>query len=103
MATRRQFVLSAVPVSALLIASTRMTATEVTRLDEADPLAVALGYRHDAGSVDAARFPTYAAGHNCAGCQLFQADAAAPWGPCGVVPGKLVNAKGWCAAWVRKA
>ena len=25
------------------------------------------------------------------------------WAPCAIFPGKQVAAKGWCAAWVKKA
>ena len=66
-------------------------------------IAVSLGYRHDASKVDAKKFPAFAAGRNCANCQLYQAKAAEAWGACGAVGGKLVNAKGWCIAWVKKA
>lgn len=103
MATRRQFVLKTIPASIVLIASTHITAAEPARLDEAEPIAVALGYKHVAAQVDVKKFPAYIAGHDCAGCQLFQAAAGEQWAPCGVVAGKLVNADGWCAAWVKKA
>ena len=103
MTTRRHFVQNAVTGSLALIASTRITAAELVRLDEADPIAVALGYRHVAAQADAEKFPAYVTGHNCAGCQLFQAAGGEQWAPCTVVPGKLVSAGGWCAAWVIKA
>jgi len=25
------------------------------------------------------------------------------WRPCGIFPGQVVNAKGWCSAWMKKA
>jgi hypothetical protein len=64
---------------------------------------VALAYRHDATKVDAKQYPAWAAGHVCGNCQLFQGKPSDAWGPCGVMGGKLVNAKGWCIAWARKA
>ena len=103
MTTRRQFVLTTIPASVVLIASTRVGASEPVRLDESDPIAIALGYKHTAAQVDAKKFPAYVAGHDCVSCQLFQAAGGEQWGPCGVIPGKLVNAGGWCAAWVNKA
>ncbi|MDP5191762.1 high-potential iron-sulfur protein [Rheinheimera baltica] len=33
---------------------------------------------------------------------MLQGNAGEAWRPCGVFPGKLVNAEGWCAAWAKK-
>ena len=33
----------------------------------------------------------------------FSGKAGAADGPCSIFGGKLVNAKGWCTAWVKKA
>jgi hypothetical protein len=104
MTTRRRFI-RIVPAAALALAlaAARTASAQVAKLEETDPQAVALGYRHDAAKVDAKKFTTYAAGHNCANCQLFQGKPGEALGPCGAVGGKLVNAKGWCVAWARKA
>ena len=67
------------------------------------PQAVALGYRHDATKVDAKKYPTWSLERACGKCQLFQGQTTDAWGPCAAVGGKLVNAKGWCVAWVKKA
>lgn len=101
MTTRRKFLLASLPV-AVLLAGARAGAQPV-RLEESDTLAVNLGYRHDASKVDPKKFPSYVPGHNCANCQLFQAKGSEAWAPCAAVGGKLVNAKGWCIAWVKKA
>ena len=74
-----------------------------TRLEETDSTAQALGYKHDAANVDKAKFPNYKGGETCANCQLYQAKADAPWGPCPLFAGKDVSAKGWCSAYSRKA
>ncbi len=103
MATRRRFVLNTVSSAAVLMAATPLGAAEPARLEETDPIAVALGYKNVAALVDVQRFPTYVDGHDCKGCKLFQAAGGEQWAPCGVVPGKLVNAGGWCAAWVKRA
>lgn len=103
MATRRQFILRTMPAAAALLAGGTAAFAQPARLDEKDPQAVGLGYKHDAGKVDPKKYPQWAAGRNCANCQLYAAKAADSWGPCGAVGGKLVNAKGWCIAWVRKA
>lgn len=73
------------------------------RLDEKDPQAQALGYRHDASRVDRKKFATYQPGQTCANCQQFQGKAGADWAPCTIFEGKEVHAKGWCSAWVKKA
>ena len=72
-------------------------------LDEADPQAVALGYKHDASKVDKKKFANFKEGETCANCQHFTGKAGDQWGPCAIFPGKQVNAKGWCSAWVKKA
>ncbi len=73
------------------------------QLDEKDPTAQALGYKHDASKADKAKFKQYAAGQTCANCQLFQGKPTDAWAPCPILPGKLVAGKGWCSAWVKKA
>ncbi len=104
MTTRRNFVLVSLPAAALAaFAAPTVSAQQPAKLDESDRTAVSLGYRHDASKVDAAKYPTYAAGHNCGNCQLFQGMAGEAWGACPAVGSKLVNAKGWCVAWVKKA
>ena len=73
------------------------------QLDEKDPTAQSLGYKHDATKVDKAKFKQYAAGQTCASCQLFQGKPTDAWAPCTIFPGKQVAGKGWCSAWVKKA
>ena len=73
------------------------------QLDEKDPTAQSLGYKHDATKADKAKFKQYAAGQTCANCQLFQGKPADAWAPCTIFPGKQVAGKGWCSAWSKKA
>lgn len=103
MTSRRQFIAATLPAVALTLTGARVAQAQAARLDEKDPQAVAIGYLHDASKVDAKKYTQWAAGRNCANCQLYQAKPTDPWGPCGVVGGKQVNAKGWCVAWVKKA
>ena len=72
-------------------------------VDEKDPQAEALGYKHDATKVDSKKFANYQPGQTCATCLQFQAKGKEEWAPCTIFPGKQVNAKGWCTAWVKKA
>lgn len=103
MTTRRTFILATVPAVAVAALASRSVSAQAARLDEADRAAVVLGYKHDATKVDKVKFPAYVTGRNCANCQLFAAKGSEEWAPCAAVGNKLVNAKGWCAAWVKKA
>jgi hypothetical protein len=102
MTTRRRFVLSVLPAAALGAAARPGTA-QPARVEESDPQAVALAYKHDATKVDAKKYPRYAAGQLCSNCQLFLAKSGEEWAGCSAFAGRLVNAKGWCSAWVKKA
>ncbi len=102
MTSRRHFVIS-IPTAALALAVGHTATAQPAKLEEADPQAAALGYRHDATKVDAKKYSTYSAGRNCANCQLYVGKPGDAWGGCSAFGGKLVNAKGWCVAWVKKA
>jgi hypothetical protein len=101
--TTRRHIICAIPAATLALALNRKASAQPARLEESDSLAVSLGYKHDASKVDAKKFTTYVAGRNCANCQLYQGKAADPWAACAAVGGKLVNGKGWCAVWAKKA
>jgi hypothetical protein len=103
MNSRRKFVLRLLPAAALTAAARPAVAQQAARLQETDAAAVALGYRHDATRVDKAKFPTFAPGRICGNCNLFAARGGEEWAPCAAVGNRLVNTKGWCAAWVKKA
>lgn len=72
------------------------------RLEESDPTAQALGYRHDAADVDTVSHPRLQPGQTCSNCALYLSDQGSEegWGGCSIFPGKLVNAEGWCSAYV---
>ena len=72
------------------------------RLDEKDPLPQSLGYRHDATKVDRQKFAKYQAGQVCSNCQFYLGRTTEPWRPYQIFTGKLVNATGWCSAYVGK-
>lgn len=68
-------------------------------LSESDPTAVALGYKTDAAKAPNRKDKTSV----CGNCSLFTGKAGASDGPCNIFGGKIVNAKGWCSAWAKKA
>ena len=78
-------------------------AAELPRLDEGDPSATALGYVHDATSVDTAKYPRYASGQLCSNCALYQGSADDEWAGCSIFPGKAVKGTGWCNVYAPKA
>lgn len=81
------------------------SATAQDKVTEDDPTAVALGYAHDASSVDTAKWSKRAgpegAKQLCNNCALYQ-DNGDGWGACSIFQGRLVNGSGWCNAWIAK-
>lgn len=105
--SRRNFLRQAaltLPAGALLMNAPRLRAQDLPKLEESDPTAQALLYVHDAGKVDASNpmAARYEAGQMCSNCAQIQGEAGADWRPCGIFPGKLVNAGGWCSVWAPK-
>ena len=88
---------AAVPLGAI-----PLTLKAAEKLEESDPSAAALGYKHDTADVDAGQYPRHSADQMCKNCQLYQ-HVDGDWGNCGIFPAKQVNVKGWCNAWVKKA
>lgn len=102
---RREFLkLSAVAAAgALVVPGREAIAGDLPQLSVDDPMAKGLKYTNDASTVDPATRTQPAADQNCANCQLVQGADGDAWRPCQIFPGKAVNAKGWCSAWVPKA
>ena len=100
--SRRRFIkltavgLAAAPFANALLSGTARAADAVT---EADPQAAALNYKEDATKAEKR---TDATAH-CANCGLYTGKAGDATGPCAIFQNKLVNANGWCTAWVKKA
>ena len=99
---RRTFVIHSCLGAAALAASRAHAADAPVKVDEKDPQAVAMQYKHDATKVDKAKAPKFAAGQACSNCQLYQGGKEA-WGACPIFGTKQVAAKGWCTAYVKKA
>ena len=103
MTTRRQFVLHSLPVGAALMGGVGHVRAQAGLVAETDPVAVALGYKHDATKVDAKKYPAWQAARTCNGCQLFLGTPADAQAPCSALANKVVSAKGWCTAGAKKA
>ncbi len=89
-------------IASSLIARSASAADKVT---EDDPTATALGYKHDATTVDTSAWPKRAgeegAKQFCNNCALYM-DQGDGWGACSIFQGRLVNGNGWCNAWIQK-
>lgn len=101
--TRRRF-LKATAAGVIAVPLTAGTlpvrAQEPVALSEDDATAKALGYKADAGAVDAGKYANYKAGQDCGSCLQYKAVDDAQ-GTCAIFPGKLVAKAGWCQVWVK--
>ena len=103
--TRRSFMMT-LAASGAALAATRAAAQAASAapvLTEADPQALALGYKADNTKVDKAKFPQHAAGQMCSSCNFYQGKASDAMAPCQLFAGKQVSGKGWCSAYAKKA
>lgn len=104
MITRRRFLHGVSSVVAITVVGFKGQANaQAAKVDEADPQAMALGYKHDTGTVDKAKYPKHDASQKCSTCQFFQGKADDAWGGCPLFPGKEVSSNGWCSSYVKKA
>jgi len=100
--SRRRFIkisvtgLAAAPIANLVLSG---TARAVDTVSESDPTAKSLSYVTDATKATNRKDASAV----CAGCALYSGNPGAADGPCSLFGGKLVSAKGWCTAWVKKA
>jgi len=98
---RRTFILQVAATAGTTAVATR-AAAQPARIDEKDPQAVSLGYRHDTTKVDRAKFTKHDPSQKCSNCQLYQGKATDPWGGCPLFGTRQVAGPGWCSAWVKK-
>lgn len=106
--SRRQFLRGSCATALALggLSAARVAQAEPGKLTEDDPTAKALGYKHDASTVDVKAFPKRAGEEGmkqfCSNCALWDKAAAegAEWAGCSLFQNRLVAAKGWCNAWV---
>jgi len=82
-------------------------APEQSLIDESDPQAKALGYRHDAATVDSSTYKRSESAF-CLNCQLYSGSPGANSGPCAIFSYRTdprtrqplnVTASGWCVSW----
>ncbi|MCM0034811.1 MAG: high-potential iron-sulfur protein [Burkholderiaceae bacterium] len=98
--SRRQFMIYTTAGLASMTMASQAQAQAM--LGEAEPTAIALGYKENTKTIDKAKFPKFAEGQLCSNCQLY-ASKTADAGTCTIFPGKLVAGPGWCNAYIKKA
>ena len=102
--TRGTFVIQSLTgAGALACAALPHAAFAQAALTDADPQAVALGYKTDGTKTDAKKYPKHAATQLCNNCALYQGKAADAAGGCPLFAGKQVAGPGWCSAYAKKA
>ena len=102
--TRRKFIATTalIATSATLTPFAAIAQDAPALLSEKGPIALALGYRADAATVDLSKYPTKAgdaaAPQLSSNCSLYAATGEGV-GKCAAIPGRLVAGAGWCSAW----
>ena len=99
--TTRRSIIRIIPIAGAAVLSGRLA--RAGEVEPSHPLAVSLGYVKDGAKVDKAKYASYAAGQDCAGCKQYQGKPGDPTAGCTIFGGRNVTAKGWCSAWVKKA
>lgn len=106
MNNRRQFLcrlVAGVPatMAGLAIAQTPPPPPAV-KLEETDPVAIALGYKTDTTKVDSTKYPQHKPDQVCADCALLTGAVKDGYAPCSAFGNKLVTEKGWCSVYVKR-
>jgi len=105
MNTRRNFLFKlAVSAGTPLALASRLSAQAPppVKLEETDPIAVALGYKEDTTKVDGTKYPMHKPEQKCSACALYQGKPGDASGPCAAVGMKIAAAGGWCSAFAKK-
>ncbi len=104
MNSRRTFLLSlaaSAGAPALLVSRALAQAPPPVKLEESDPMAIALGFKLDTTKVDSKKYPRHSVDQKCSGCNVYKQKPGDTMGPCAAVGNKLVPAGGWCSAYVK--
>lgn len=97
---RRVFMLQVFAGSAALATTGGLQAAP-KKVEESEPKAMSLGYKHDTANVDTKKFPKHAAGQKCNGCMAWLGKSSDAWAECDLMVDRLVNANGWCSSYVK--
>ena len=104
MSNRRIFLKSLSQIAAASAMGVAIGArAQAAKVDEANPQAVALGYKHDTTKIDKIKYPNHTVAQQCGNCALFQGKVGDATGGCPLFAGKMVATTGWCSAYSKKA
>lgn len=98
--TRRVFAIQLVAAAGASLAASHATA-QARKLTEAEPDAVALGYREETRNVDSKKFPRHSPNQTCTNCTIWKGKGA-DGGTCHLFGSRLLSGNGWCSQWVAK-
>jgi hypothetical protein len=96
---RRVFMMHVVAGGTALACSQAHAAPK--KIEESEPKAASLGYKHDSAQVDGKRFPKHTAAEKCNNCMAWLGKPADPWAECDLTPDRLVSNGGWCSSYVK--
>lgn len=106
MNTRRHFlfkIAATAPVALGGILLGQGSAPAPGKLEETDPVALALGYKADTTKVDKVKYPQHKPEQKCSNCTLLTPGyKEGEFLPCTAFQNRLVAANGWCMAYVKK-
>jgi len=71
------------------------------KVDENEPKAKSLGYRHDTTQVDRAKFPKHSPSEKCNSCMAWLGKPSDTWAECDLMADRSVAAPGWCSSYVK--
>lgn len=95
--SRRTFVIASAAAAAGVSPAARAA---LKKVEENEPKAVAVGYRHDTRKVDRIRYPKHQLTQNCANCLAYAPDKPTDeWGECDLMSDRLVYRDGWCSSY----
>ena len=97
---RRTFMLRVATGGAALACAGHASATP-KRIEENEPKAVSLGYRHESAKVDKAKFPKHGAAEKCSNCMAWLGKPTDAWAECDLMADRMVAAGGWCSSYVK--
>jgi len=96
---RRVFMIQVATGSTALACGQALAAPK--RVEENEPKAASLGYKHDTANVDSKRFPKHKPTEKCNGCMAWLGKPADPWAECDLMADRLVSNGGWCSSFVK--
>jgi High potential iron-sulfur protein len=98
---QRRIFIAAVVTGGTGLVCGNATASTVKRVEESEPKAASLGYKHDSNQVDKKRFPKHKAGERCSNCTAWLGTAKDAWAECDLMADRMVAAPGWCSSYVK--